>query len=172
MSERVDVQFVDYYAPLDVWTDVRANLTPDGGIAVWFRDVSREVQINAALAQRAEFEEQLIGIVSHDLRTPLNAILLASELLSELDELSEPAARTVARIQSAAEGATRLVRDLLDFTQARLGAVSTSSRAPRTGTRWCAPRSRSRAPRRAATASRCSRRAKARANGIPTASPR
>ena len=122
MSERVDVQFVDYYAALDLWTDVRANPTPDGGIAVWFRDVSREVQVNAALAQRAEFEEQLIGIVSHDLRNPLNTILLASEVLRELDDLSEPAARTVARIQSAAEGATRLVRDLLDFTQARLGS--------------------------------------------------
>lgn len=121
MEERVDVQFLDYYPPLDLWTDVRANPTPDGGIAVWFRDVSVEVRSRAALASQAEFEKQLIGIVSHDLRNPLNAILLASEVLSELGDPSADVIATVARIRSAAEGATRLVRDLLDFTQARLG---------------------------------------------------
>ncbi len=121
MSERVPVQFLDYYPPLDLWTDVRADPTPDGGIAIWFRDVSLEVRSKALLERQAEFEKQLIGIVSHDLRNPLNVIQLASGLLTELDELSEDAALSVKRIQSAAERATRLVRDLLDFTQARLG---------------------------------------------------
>jgi signal transduction histidine kinase len=121
MNERVDVQFVDYYAPLDLWTEVRANPTPDGGIAVWFRDVATEVRAKALLVRQAEFEKQLIGIVSHDLRNPLNVILLASELLRELDGLGDDGTRTVGRIQSAAESAIHLVRDLLDFTQARLG---------------------------------------------------
>jgi PAS domain S-box-containing protein len=121
MTERTDVQFVDYYAPIELWADVRANPTPDGGIAVWFRDVTTEQRSKALLERQAEFEKQLIGIVSHDLRNPLNAILLATELLSEMNEMSGDAARIVARIHGAADGATRLVRDLLDFTQARLG---------------------------------------------------
>jgi sigma-B regulation protein RsbU (phosphoserine phosphatase) len=70
--------------------------------------------------QRAVLVEQLIGIVSHDLRNPLNAVLLGTHLL-RTHELSVNDARVVARIASSAERATRLVADLLDFTQARLG---------------------------------------------------
>jgi sigma-B regulation protein RsbU (phosphoserine phosphatase) len=58
--------------------------------------------------------------VSHDLRNPLNAVLLGAHLL-RAGELSASHARTAARITSSAERATRLVADLLDFTQARLG---------------------------------------------------
>ena len=68
-----------------------------------------------------EFEQQLIGIVSHDLRNPLNAILLGATALARSEALDERAAKSVRRIQSSAERATRLVKDLLDFTQARLG---------------------------------------------------
>jgi PAS domain S-box-containing protein len=71
--------------------------------------------------RQAEFEKQLIGIVSHDLRNPLNVIVLAANLLRSRNELSESASKHVARIQNACERASRLVRDVLDFTQARLG---------------------------------------------------
>jgi signal transduction histidine kinase len=100
---------------------IRNEAADVGGIFVVVMETTRQVKSRAALASQSEFEKQLIGIVSHDLRNPLNTILLASEVLSEIDELGADAAPTVARIQSAAEGAARLVRDLLDFTQARLG---------------------------------------------------
>ncbi|HEX5657217.1 MAG TPA: PAS domain-containing sensor histidine kinase [Polyangiales bacterium] len=69
---------------------------------------------------RAQLAEQLIGIVSHDLRTPLNAIVLGASLLGA-NEVSAAQKRTVTRITSAANRATRLIADLLDFTQARVG---------------------------------------------------
>jgi signal transduction histidine kinase len=73
------------------------------------------------LKTRADFEEKLIGIVSHDLRNPLHAILLGANLLIRSDQLNDSNHRAVSRIRSSAERATRLIRDLLDFTQARLG---------------------------------------------------
>jgi len=69
--------------------------------------------------QRAVLAEQLIGIVSHDLRTPLNAVALGASLLAAGD-VSAAQARTVGRISSATQRASRLIADLLDFTQARL----------------------------------------------------
>ncbi len=69
--------------------------------------------------RRAILAEQLIGIVSHDLRNPLNTIVLGAGLLDS-PKLEEHA-RTVRRIGAAADRATRLIADLLDFTQARLG---------------------------------------------------
>jgi signal transduction histidine kinase len=73
-----------------------------------------------ALRHRADFEQQLIGIVSHDLRTPVSAILLGVTGLLRGEELSERQTKSVVRIQSSAERANRMIRDLLDFTQARL----------------------------------------------------
>ncbi|MDI3291479.1 PAS domain S-box protein [Polyangium sp. 15x6] len=40
MRERVPVEFDEYYAPLDLWTHVNVYPTKEGGIAVFFRDVT------------------------------------------------------------------------------------------------------------------------------------
>jgi PAS domain S-box-containing protein len=80
--------------------------------------------------EHAALERQLIGIVSHDLRNPLNAILLSVAALVRREELDERTLRSVIRIQTSAERATRLVQDLLDFTQARLGGGIRIDRRP------------------------------------------
>lgn len=84
------------------------------------RDVTALKQQELEAKQRAVLAEQLVGIVSHDLRNPLNAVLLGSHLLGT-SELNAVQARTVSRIASSAQRANRLINDLLDFTQARLG---------------------------------------------------
>jgi PAS domain S-box-containing protein len=72
--------------------------------------------------ERSDFEQQLIGIVSHDLKNPLSAILLGTTALARREDLDERSTKAVTRIQSSAERAVRMVKDLLDFTQARLGS--------------------------------------------------
>ncbi|HEX4462100.1 MAG TPA: PAS domain-containing sensor histidine kinase [Polyangia bacterium] len=69
---------------------------------------------------RALFAEQMIGIVSHDLRNPLNGIVMGSSLLAR-GELTTAQRNMLARVTRSAERANRLIADLLDFTQARLG---------------------------------------------------
>ncbi|HEY6555943.1 MAG TPA: PAS domain-containing sensor histidine kinase [Polyangiaceae bacterium] len=77
-------------------------------------------ELHAEANDRALFAEQMIGIVSHDLRNPLASVLLGTALLGG-GELSESQQRTLNRITSSTERANRLIADLLDFTQARLG---------------------------------------------------
>jgi signal transduction histidine kinase len=72
-------------------------------------------------SDRFRFEQQLIGIVSHDLRCPITAILMSTQLLLRREDLDERTTKLAVRIQSSAERANRMIRDLLDFTQARLG---------------------------------------------------
>ncbi|WAS89380.1 MULTISPECIES: sensor histidine kinase [unclassified Corallococcus] len=81
----------------------------------------RAAVLTRQLQDRVDFEQQLIGIVSHDLRTPLNAIHLTVSAMARRYELDARTAQSVLRIQSAVHRAGRLVGDLLDFTQARLG---------------------------------------------------
>ncbi|HZI04760.1 MAG TPA: ATP-binding protein, partial [Archangium sp.] len=90
------------------------------GVAIT-RDVTRQKEQEAELHRRVEFEQQLIGIVSHDLRNPIHAITLAAHALLRQEELDARATRAASRIISSAERAARMIRDLLDFTQARLG---------------------------------------------------
>ncbi|RYZ37290.1 MAG: response regulator [Myxococcaceae bacterium] len=102
----------------------------DMGIATVSRDISERHRREEEARLRAEFEQQLIGIVSHDLRNPLNAILLSAHALLQRDDLGERATKNTGRIISSAERANRLIRDLLDVTQARLGGGLPVHRRP------------------------------------------
>ncbi len=73
------------------------------------------------LDERGKFRDRLIGVVSHDLRNPLNTILLGASILLGSDELTPYSMKTLARMQSAAERAERMISDILDYTQAHLG---------------------------------------------------
>ncbi|WP_147450191.1 hybrid sensor histidine kinase/response regulator [Corallococcus carmarthensis] len=95
------------------------------------RKLEQERELHARrLQQQAEFEQQLIGIVSHDLRNPLSAILLGTERLKRQEVLVPNVSRTVDRIHASASRAVRLVKELLDFTQARLGGGIRIGRGP------------------------------------------
>jgi signal transduction histidine kinase len=80
--------------------------------------------------ERIELEQQLIGIVSHDLRNPISAILMSTSFLFRLGTLDEKSAKVATRIQASADRAMRMVKDLLDFTQARLGGGLRIERRP------------------------------------------
>jgi PAS domain S-box-containing protein len=108
------------------WHLARALAMKDreGRIIRWFgtnTDIDEPKKAQAALYQRSQFEQQLIGIVSHDLRNPLSVILMSAQVLLRREELDAQTIKTIARIQSSAERAARMIRDLLDFTKARLG---------------------------------------------------
>jgi sigma-B regulation protein RsbU (phosphoserine phosphatase) len=82
--------------------------------------VSEATRLQAETKDRALLAEQMIGIVSHDLRNPLSTISMAAALLTR-DSLSDRDRRTLERIQRAGARGARLISDLLDFTQARVG---------------------------------------------------
>ena len=82
--------------------------------------VAEATRLQSDARDRAEFAEQMMGIVSHDLRNPLSSIAMSAAVLAR-SELALSQQRTIARISRSAERATRLISDLLDFTQARLG---------------------------------------------------
>ncbi len=82
------------------------------------------------LDERGRFRDRLIGIVSHDLRNPLNTILLGISMLLDEAELAPYTAKTLTRVQAAAERAERMISDILDYTQAHLGGGIRVARKP------------------------------------------
>jgi PAS domain S-box-containing protein len=84
-------------------------------------DITAQKQQEAEARQLADFERQILGIVSHDLRNPLSVIRISASMLLAREGLDERQSKSLTRIISASDRATRLIRDLLDFSQARLG---------------------------------------------------
>jgi signal transduction histidine kinase/CheY-like chemotaxis protein len=71
------------------------------------------------LAEAYDFQQLLVGIVSHDLRNPLSVITtVASSLLRKTEDPRQ--AKAVERALRNAERANRIINDLLDVTHARV----------------------------------------------------
>ena len=77
----------------------------------------------ATLNERNAFEKYLNGIVSHDLRNPLGAIIMTANACMRRGIDDKRANESIRRMEQAAKRALRLVENLLDFTQTRLGGA-------------------------------------------------
>lgn len=67
--------------------------------------------------------EQLISTVSHDLKTPLSTIIGYTELLGN-SELTSKQSYFTRNIKNSSEYISRLVQDLLDFSQIEAGKIT------------------------------------------------
>ena len=72
------------------------------------------------LQAAAEFEQKLLGIVSHDLRNPLASVRLGLETMRRRGIGSEHA-RTLERMERSTERMEAIISGLLDVTRIRLG---------------------------------------------------
>ena len=71
--------------------------------------------------------EQLISTVSHDLKTPLSTIVGYTELLGNSD-INKKQNYYINNIKNSSEYISRLVQDLLDFSQLEAGKIATEKR--------------------------------------------
>ncbi len=87
---------------------------------------------NARLFQRQQeavrVRDDLVAVVSHDLRNPISAISMSAAVLLRREGLQDWQAKGLSRIYSSADRALRLIRDLLDSTQARVGGIPVAPR--------------------------------------------
>ena len=129
MKLRVDVHFEEYYAPLDVWTEVDAFPSREGGIAVFFRDISerkrsellraesfaREKAARAAAEAASSTKDEFLAMLGHELRNPLAPITTALELIRQRGGAAHQ--RELVVIERQTLHLVRLVDDLLDVSR-------------------------------------------------------
>lgn len=82
--------------------------------------VAETARLHTEANERAIFAEEMVGVVSHDLRNPLSAVQMGTRLLLD-GSPSEASRKVLERVLRANERATKLVGNLLDLTQARIG---------------------------------------------------
>ncbi|MEJ7601634.1 MAG: PAS domain-containing protein [Kofleriaceae bacterium] len=135
MTERVDSHFEEYYAPLDLWTEVDAFPSADGGIAVFFRDISdrkrlelqrgellaREQAARAAAETANRTKDEFLAMLGHELRNPLAPIATALQLM-RIPGVQDRR-RELSVIERQVTHLVRLVDDLLDVSRITRGKV-------------------------------------------------
>ena len=72
-------------------------------------------------AMTDRYRDQFIGILGHDLRNPLNSIASGATLLTIRADADSTTANVASGMLRSAHRMGRLINDLLDLTQARLG---------------------------------------------------
>jgi PAS domain S-box-containing protein len=127
-GERVSKTELDLWCRDGARIPVLASATPvrtrhgaiDAVVEV-FEDVTgvRE-EIESGASARERFEQELLAIVSHELRNLLQAMALSSGSLLRGALAEAKVKDKVHRLCRTTERATRIIRDLLDFTQMRL----------------------------------------------------
>jgi signal transduction histidine kinase/PAS domain-containing protein len=109
--------------PVKRYLEVARGVADQAAVAIDNARLYQEAQ------EAARIREEVVGIVSHDLRNPLAAISMTTTVLLKREELSPAVAKGLSRIYAASDRAARLTNDLLDFTQARVGALPLHPRA-------------------------------------------
>lgn len=125
MNERVASHFEEFYPPLQIWTEVHAFPTNDGGVSVFVRDITAKKGDEDHLFSARGFEQKIVAIVGHDIRNPLGAIELASGRILRQQQPGDytVAVKSAQLIQRAVDRIQHIVDDLLDFTRARQGGI-------------------------------------------------
>jgi PAS domain S-box-containing protein len=119
VDESRDVEFQLYYGPLKRWFEVRAFPQEEGGLTVYFQDVSNWIAQEEQLrqAQKMEAVGQLTGGVAHDFNNLLTVILGNAEAVLEKLDKDSSVYRLVSLIEKAGDRARDLTQRLLAFSR-------------------------------------------------------
>ena len=110
--------------PAATWMEVRVYPAMDGGLAVFFRDITRRRQAQEQLRLEAQRKDEFLAMLAHELRNPLAPIGAAAELLA-LGRLDGEAVRRTSAIVTRQVGhMTSLINDLLDVSRVTRGLVA------------------------------------------------
>ncbi|QOL49495.1 hybrid sensor histidine kinase/response regulator [Massilia litorea] len=105
------------------WNEVRAFPTQDGGIAVFFRDITDRKLAEEGLKMADQRKDEFLAMLAHELRNPLAPISAAAMLL-DMGALNETRVRqSSAIIGRQVRHMTRLVDDLLDVSRVTRGLI-------------------------------------------------
>lgn len=129
MAERRPLEFEHISPILKRWTSFSVYPAGDGGIAIYFRDISRQKMVEADLlvakeeAERASVAKSLfLASASHDLRQPVQALFFLYEVLaSSLKD--HPCARVLNTMEITLAALKSLLDGLLDISRLHAGTV-------------------------------------------------
>ena len=133
MQARTPRRFEAYYSGLDGWFDVQVYPNADGGLALYFENITdrkqRERELQAAKEQAEEanrLKSVFLANMSHEIRTPLTSILGFAEAIgNEIDPGDEGTISKFARlIEKSGQRLMDTLTGVLNLSKLQAGEMS------------------------------------------------
>jgi len=124
VTEQMTVKFEVYYTPWERWVEVRAYPVPEGGITVFFLDITARKQAEEALARHTEALHfanqdlrQIAYLSAHDLQEQIRTVTIYTQLLAQEygPQLDAPMNQYVENVVTAATHLSTLFHDVLTY---------------------------------------------------------
>lgn len=106
-----------------IWLETRVFPALDGGLGVFFRDVTSRKDAEATLQDADQRKDEFLAMLAHELRNPLAPIGAAAELLQRVKLDDERVKKTSAVIGRQVKHMTGLIDDLLDVSRVTRGLI-------------------------------------------------
>jgi signal transduction histidine kinase len=129
LNVRSEIQTGDEFEDLsDAFNRMLRNLTSTQErnrelIANLDQKVDQLARANMALYESDRLKGDFLSTVSHELRTPLTSIIGFSELLVNLDALTDKQRRWAVNIMTSGQGLLALINDVLDLARLEAGKL-------------------------------------------------
>lgn len=128
MKERVSVKFEEFYAPLQLWAAMNVYPKADGGLAIFYRDITTEKLAQSELIRAKDESERannlkttFLANMSHEIRTPLASIMGFAEVLKEKTLTETDKDRFLEMIIKNGCSLSRIIDDILDLSKVESG---------------------------------------------------
>jgi PAS domain S-box-containing protein len=122
METGVPDRFEHHYEPWDRWFDLSCYPVEDGGITVYYRDVTERKRAERSARDAERRKDEFIATLAHELRNPLAPIRAALQVLQQTSDPS--AALRMREVMDRQVGhMVRLVDDLMDVARISSGKV-------------------------------------------------
>lgn len=117
MRELEPVQYETRSAVLGIWLDVSLYPDTNGGLACYFRDVSKRKRAEEALRAADRRKDEFLAVLGHELRNPLAPLRSGVELLDLARGRPEIIEGVRVMMERQLEHLVHLVDDLLDLSR-------------------------------------------------------
>ena len=105
------------------WNEIRAFPTQDGGVAIFFREITDRKRAEEGLKMADQRKDEFLAMLAHELRNPLAPISAAATLLDMGAQSETRVRQSSAIIGRQVRHMTRLVDDLLDVSRVTRGLI-------------------------------------------------
>ena len=129
-ASRVPEGMEYWYGHYRRWLEISASPLTDGGVGVYFRDVSDRKraeaalqEANASLRDSARRKDEFLAILAHELRNPLAPMSSAVQLLNMRGSMEPDPRAARAIIARQLKVMARLIEDLLDVSRISSGKL-------------------------------------------------
>jgi PAS domain S-box-containing protein len=117
IAEQIAMRFENYYEPWGRWFEVDCYPAKDGGLAVYFRDITDRKQAIDTLREADRRKDEFLATLAHELRNPLAPLRSGLELMGMLVP-ADPDLNDIRKMMERQLGQmVRLIDDLLDVSR-------------------------------------------------------